>query len=144
MHMICYMSDYSNPIDNIHKDIEEITIVAKRENALRQITGVLFFFEGKFLQVVEGEEPVLRQLMKNIEADGRHENIEYLIDTEVEKRGFYDWNMDSFNFSNGRKFNRDNLRQLSENFKKTLLPRSDTLVFFYKKILEEVENPLKK
>lgn len=137
MHLITYMSDYTGTDDQVKQDLVNITKTAKVENALREITGVLFYMEGKFLQVMEGEEDVLRSLMLNIEKDPRHKNIIYLIDTSIEKRGFYDWNMDSFNFSNGQKFNVDNMRAISNSFSQNLLPRSDTLVMFYKKILEK-------
>ena len=137
MHLITYMSDYSGNDNTVKQDLADITKVAKVQNALRQITGVLFYTEGKFLQVVEGEEKFLRQLMYNIENDNRHANLTYLIDTPIEKRGFYDWNMDSFNFANGQKFNVDNMQALSKSFSENLLPRSDTLVMFYKKILEK-------
>ena len=137
MHLITYMSDYIGTEDQVKQDLMHITAVAKVENAKRQITGVLFYMAGKFLQVLEGEEAHLRQLMQNIEKDDRHNNVEYLIDTSIEKRGFYDWNMDSFNFENGQKFNIDNMRKLSESFSQNLLPRSDMLVMYYKKLLEK-------
>ena len=140
MHLIAYVSNYSKDSDTIEQDLEDITKLAKIENIKRQITGVLFFMQGKFLQIIEGEEDDLRQLLVNIENDARNESIEILIDTKIEKRGFSDWNMDSFNLSNDKEFNRDNLRILSKSFEKNLLPRSDVLVIFYKKILEKSQS----
>ena len=88
MHLITYMSDYTGTDDQVKQDLVNITKTAKVENALREITGVLFYMEGKFLQVMEGEEDVLRSLMLNIEKDPRHKNIIYLIDTSIENAVF--------------------------------------------------------
>jgi hypothetical protein len=140
MHLITYISDYTGTKETIERDLSAITSVAKSENAKRDISGVLFFYEGKFLQIIEGNQFLLQQLMENIKADKRHENVEILINTTVEHRGFESWNMDYFNFSNDKKFSRENLRKLSQNFEKNLVPQSDTLVFLYKKILEEIGN----
>ena len=115
--------------------LANIEKVAKVENGKRNVTGVLFFVNGKFLQVIEGEESALRELMHNIEADDRHRDISYLIDTSVEKRGFNDWNMDSFHLSNCTVFTLENLQNLTESFKKNLLPRSDALIDYYKILL---------
>ena len=136
MHMIVYMSEYTGTEETLLNDLPAITAVAKLENAKSEITGVLFYLEGKFLQIIEGEEKLIRQLMTNIEKDSRHTNLEVLIDTAIESRGFYSWNMDTFNLKSPEKFNQAEMRILTENFAKNLLPRSDTLVYFYKSLLE--------
>ena len=63
MHLITYISDYKGTDATIHDDIDQITSVAKARNAKDEITGVLFYMENKFLQVIEGEEKgVIRKL----------------------------------------------------------------------------------
>ena len=136
MHLIAYASEIA--IKSDHETlIEEIVAVAKRENPKRGITGVLFYHEGHFLQVIEGEEQALRELMSNIEADPRHKDVSYLIDTKTESRGFRQWNMDSFDLDSDKKINGGMLAELTESFKKNLMPRSDMLVFYYKALLKK-------
>ena len=137
MHLIAYISDITEEAGDADAVLEDIVRVAKAENPKHVITGVLFFLDGKFLQIIEGEEPELRALMRNIEGDARHRNIEYLVDTPVEKRGFKDWNMDSFYLDSGRSFDAPTLKDLTESFKKNLLPRSDMLAYFYKALLRQ-------
>jgi hypothetical protein len=119
------------------QNLADIMAVSKPKNMVLGITGVLFYMEGKYLQILEGEENNVRAIMADIEKDSRHQNLEYLIDTKTEKRGFYDWKMDYFNFSNGQKFSRERLKDLSISFSKNLQPQSDILVMFYKKLLEK-------
>lgn len=137
MHLIVYLSDYNGPADQVDDVLEDIVRVAKRENMKRDITGVLFFVQNKFLQIIEGQEGDLRQLMKNIAADPRHGRMEYLIDTKVESKGFRQWNMDSFRLDAGRTFDTKVLRELTESFKQSLMPRSNTLVFYYQTLLNQ-------
>tara|TARA_R110002126_G_scaffold13118_7_gene57153 strand:- start:43894 stop:44334 length:441 start_codon:yes stop_codon:yes gene_type:complete len=137
IHMIAYISDFKGEERDIDSVIAEIVQVAKIENQKRRITGALFFLDGQFLQVIEGKEADLRQLMFNIENDNRHHNIECLIDTAVQQRGFQQWNMDSFHLNSGQKFSREVIKDLTASFKKNLLPKSDMLVLYYKALLKQ-------
>ncbi len=137
MHLIAYTSEASVPNDKVGSLMADIVFVAKRENPRHGITGVLFYVQGKFLQVIEGEEGQLRSLMKNIEADARHGNVEYLIDCKTEGRGFSDWNMDSFHLDASQQFDVEILRKLTRAFETSLLPKSDMLVFYYKTLLAQ-------
>jgi hypothetical protein len=142
MHLITYTSDFiptCGPIDFVLKDI---VALAQKENKKHNITGVLFFVDGSFLQVIEGEEADLRVLMANIEKDSRHKNLKYLIDTEVEARGFADWNMDSLHLKAGKSFDYSYLSALSDSFLNCLMPRSDQLVQYYKSLMDERDNAL--
>lgn len=135
-HLITYISDYVGITAAAVKTAADIVVVSKIQNRAHDITGVLFFTRGKFLQVIEGPEEELRQLMRNIEADTRHTNIEYIIDTPVARRGFAQWNMDFFNLDDATSFDAAKMRQLTADFANSLLPRADLLVIYYKKMLE--------
>ena len=137
VHMIAYVSDVAISKETLDAEIDEIVRVAKRENKQRHITGVLFHVDGKFLQVIEGDERELRILMKNIESDKRHVNLAYIIDTPVTTRGFKKWNMDVFRLGRGQIFDAATLEGLTDSFKKSLLPRADMLVRYYKVLLRE-------
>jgi len=143
MHMICYMSKYDGA-DNISAVLDDISKKSKVHNRADEISGVLFFHKGNFLQVIEGERPALDALMKKINDDERHTDIEVLVNTEVDKRGFSDWNMDNFVLGEGHEFEVDMMKKLSDSFKKNLLPRSDTLIYFYKTLLSQPTYKTKK
>lgn len=137
LHMIAYTSENTVPANKLDECIEAIVKTAKRENPKHGITGALFFHDNRFLQVIEGKEEELRQLMANIENDERHNAIEYLVDMKVESRGFHDWNMDSFQLGQGKSFDLLSLQTITECFKVNLLPHSQTLIYTYKALLKE-------
>lgn len=137
LHLIVYMSEATIAEEQVDDTLNDIVKVAKKQNRAHQITGVLFYVQGKFLQVIEGPEKYLRQLMENIERDKRNKDIHYLIDEPVITRGFRKWNMDAFKLGSGKSFDLDTLKEITANFKKDLIPRSDMLVVYYKALLKE-------
>ena len=138
MHLITYMSEVNVPHSQIEDTVQDIVKVAEVENARNDITGVLFFAEGKFLQVIEGKKEVLQRLMQNISNDPRHKNIDYLIDTPVPERGFRDWKMGSFILKKGHSFDPVVLAKLVDSYEKNILPCSNpNIMFFYKALVGE-------
>ncbi|WP_422079616.1 BLUF domain-containing protein [Ulvibacterium sp.] len=76
--------------DSIISDILEIS---KRNNAKLDITGCLIYKENFFLQILEGEEDLVRKLYFTIKGDTRHENVETLHEGHSEERMFTKWDM---------------------------------------------------
>lgn len=95
MHLIVYKSDYCGDPSKISSTLVNIRVTAKANNLQYNITGVLFYDNGTFIQVLEGEEASLRILMEKISNDSRHKNIIYLVDSPLAKRSFQNWNMDT-------------------------------------------------
>lgn len=137
MHMICYISDYIKDVSQVEGVLKDIIAKAQNNNREKGITGALLFHNKKFVQVIEGQEQHLRDLMARIEKDPRHANTYVLIDTPVETRGFSNWNMEAFDLAEEKKFDADMMKKLTENFKTNLAPRSDTLMFYYKTLLKQ-------
>ncbi len=74
-------------------DLLEILNVSRRDNRLRNISGLLLYGDGVFFQVLEGTEADVRALYAKIEADDRHHSILHAADREVPARSFQDWAM---------------------------------------------------
>jgi hypothetical protein len=62
-------------------------------NAVRGITGMLFYGNGTFLQVIEGEPAAVDELVGKISRDPRHHGIHILGRKAVEQREYGDWTM---------------------------------------------------
>jgi len=99
MHLIIYISDYTGSGESIEKDLNQISASAKKRNPELEITGALFYHKQKFLQVIEGKQEPLKNLLNILEKDSRHKNISTIIDDQISERAFNDWNMDSFNLN---------------------------------------------
>lgn len=139
MHMIAYVSDYVPSENAVSTDLNNIEVTAKIHNQKVAIKGVLFYQNGSFLQVIEGLENDLRNLMMSIEADPRHTNLEYLIDSQVASLSFSDWNMDVFHLGADKSFDRDDLKLIADRFMEKLLPHSKSFIAYYQGVLDEQE-----
>jgi hypothetical protein len=66
---------------------------ARVNNERLSITGLLLYDEGSFLQVLEGDAPVLDALYETIGRDRRHHRVVALLRREVPERHFAKWRM---------------------------------------------------
>lgn len=57
------------------------------------VTGILLYKDGDFLQLIEGEQPVVAKLFSTIKSDPRHTEITVLLANECTERLFSDWSM---------------------------------------------------
>ena len=87
---LCYVSSAKNSLSNL--DLEHLFRVNKRNNTNLNITGVLVYNYGNFLQILEGDKQEITMLFSKISQDPRHSNIIKLIDTTIEERIFDGYN----------------------------------------------------
>jgi hypothetical protein len=74
-------------------DLEGILEASVRNNKPRDITGMLLYVGGGFLQSLEGEEAAVIEMYRKIETDPRHQGIVVIERTPIESRSFPTWSM---------------------------------------------------
>ncbi|MEM7292297.1 MAG: BLUF domain-containing protein [Pseudomonadota bacterium] len=74
-------------------ELEAILEQSRRNNAKRNMTGILLFDDGAFFQVLEGDRKAVDSLFKKLKTDTRHTRINKLISEPIEERSFGDWSM---------------------------------------------------
>lgn len=57
------------------------------------LSGLLLYRGGRFLQVLEGPEPAVRDAIDRIGHDPRHRDLRVLVSEPIEERRFPDWTM---------------------------------------------------
>ncbi len=62
-------------------------------NVELDMTGILTVKDGRFAQVIEGQERALRRRMASIERDPRHHSVTVIADGPIEMRRSRDWRM---------------------------------------------------
>ena len=73
--------------------IKEMLENARDFNQRNNITGCLLFFNGEFIQYLEGNQIVILSLYDRIMEDIRHRDVELLSHGEIEAREFETWDM---------------------------------------------------
>lgn len=74
-------------------ELLEILTVSRKNNEAKNLTGMLIYGEGVFIQVIEGEEEPLNETYKKIIKDRRHKDLMRLAGGILHKRNFADWTM---------------------------------------------------
>jgi len=75
------------------QDLLDILSKSHQNNRGLDITGMLLYRGGNFLQVLEGEEAVLDERYQVILKDPRHYQVTLLLKRPVPKRHFENWEM---------------------------------------------------
>ncbi|WP_168796571.1 BLUF domain-containing protein [Arthrobacter echini] len=88
---IVYASSAAHPFGD--GELGDLLALSRRNNADADLTGVLLYRSGQFLQVIEGPSDVLRERMSIIAADPRHLDVRILFQETIDERHFPDWTM---------------------------------------------------
>ena len=91
MFELIYSSRSIDTIDEI--DITAILNTSRDFNKKNKITGCLLYHNNEFIQILEGDEIVVKKLYASILKDKRHHNILLLAEGLKQERDFKDWNM---------------------------------------------------
>jgi hypothetical protein len=75
------------------QEIENVLQVSRQRNKTLNITGALFFNEGCFTQVLEGDESEVTAVYESIQRDARHTNVAILSTDFSDARRFSEWSM---------------------------------------------------
>ena len=103
---LIYYSISSDSINDV--DITTILNAARTFNLKNNITGCLVHHNNEFIQILEGEEMVIKELYSKIVLDKRHHTITLLAQNYKQERHFKDWNMAYYNLS------RDDMNEINK------------------------------
>lgn len=88
---LVYVSTVSRGVSD--SDIEHILLKARERNRQKQITGLLLYCHGTFMQYLEGPEDSLTEVFNIVKNDRRHCNIIQLTRMPILEREFDHWSM---------------------------------------------------
>ncbi|MFD0793009.1 BLUF domain-containing protein [Mucilaginibacter litoreus] len=91
MHYIVYISAATKFFAD--SELKDLLLQSRKSNKLKEITGLLLYSQGVFMQVIEGKQENVMQLFEIIEKDARHNCIIKMLEGETDERVFPDWAM---------------------------------------------------
>jgi hypothetical protein len=91
MIQITYLSQASAPMSA--EQLLALLMQCRTNNGARDITGMLLYGNGTFLQVLEGDDEVVDRLVETIAADPRHTGMRRLARKTIDRRQYADWSM---------------------------------------------------
>lgn len=75
------------------KELFQLLEGAATFNRIHDITGLLLYASGTFMQVLEGAPEVVDELMRRIKLDTRHRDVNVLVRNLRTSRDFHQWHM---------------------------------------------------
>ena len=94
-------------LDLTDQDLGDIHQTARHLNALDGVTGLLLFDGSRFLQIIEGADSAIDNLVERLRRDPRHSAFEVRDERFVDRRSFADWSMELLRVSAGYRAARD-------------------------------------
>jgi hypothetical protein len=95
LYLVLYVSSATHPMTDA--EIAALLAQSRDRNALLDITGVLLYRDGNFMQAIEGPTEAMQAVYGSIQRDPRHHNLITLIETTVPTRSFSGWAMGMIN-----------------------------------------------
>lgn len=74
-------------------DLDSLLETSRRNNRASQVTGMLVYHQGSFIQILEGEKSAVETVFEKICADPRHQNINLIEAAQTGHRAFAAWDM---------------------------------------------------
>ncbi|GAB3635136.1 hypothetical protein GCM10027422_07260 [Hymenobacter arcticus] len=74
-------------------ELQSLLAEARSFNTRHQLTGILLYSDGRFVQLLEGPEPEVRALYAKIQQDQRHTQVVTVSEGPGPGRRFADWSM---------------------------------------------------
>jgi hypothetical protein len=91
MEYLVYMSTAVKSLTD--SELKELLIQSQVNNSKNNLTGLLLYSEGIFVQVLEGEVADLDEIFEKIVNDKRHKGIIELVREDIKERSFPHWSM---------------------------------------------------
>ena len=91
LYFLIYVSVASHEMSE--RDLLDLLAVSRDNNARDEITGMLLYKEGRFMQLLEGPETAVCATYHRIARDLRHRDVTLLLEGSLAERDFLDWSM---------------------------------------------------
>lgn len=89
----------STALISSQKDLNALLDHSRANNAAKNITGIMLYYDMTFFQVLEGDEQAVRNLLDTISKDPRHTMMEVVFTRSAHRRVFGDWSMEMIDVS---------------------------------------------
>jgi hypothetical protein len=91
IYQVLYRSQANRAL--VDNELNDLLTRSRTFNGQHQITGLLLYSNGQFVQVIEGPEVEVRALYARIQQDARHTQVVTISDGPGPQRWFADWRM---------------------------------------------------
>lgn len=88
---LIYVSIATHPFSEA--ELVDLLEKSRKNNAAVEVTGMLLYKDGKFMQLLEGDEAQITRVFEKISKDPRHRDVITLLKGQEDRRVFSEWLM---------------------------------------------------
>lgn len=88
---IVYCSTATRPFSD--EELASLLEQSRSNNEAQDVTGMLLYRGGEFIQILEGDKDAVENLMARIAEDPRHNDVRVLLEEPLHERRFAEWTM---------------------------------------------------
>ena len=92
MYHLIYASSAAKALTQ--RQLDDLLTKVRQNNIKLDITGMLIYTGGHFIQVLEGEEDMVKKLYNSIRKDTRHKDVIVIYEGELAERQFANRELD--------------------------------------------------
>jgi hypothetical protein len=97
LYSLVYMS--KSAIRFTQRELTDLLTQSRKDNRALQITGLLLYADGNFMQLLEGARKDVEALITRIKRDVRHRDVQVLEEGPITSRHFSEWSMAFLDFA---------------------------------------------
>jgi hypothetical protein len=132
MYHLIYSSHSSHPFTK--EDLISLLTTSRIANKKTGITGILIYMQGKFIQVLEGDQQKVEAIYRKIQGDSRHKQIKKVMVGNSPERIFNDWSMGFKNLSELDFISLSGFKNIDSFFTFNLLNDQSSIVLVFLKL----------
>lgn len=91
LYFLIYVSAATSPFSE--EELVDLLRSSRERNTRDEITGMLLYKDGRFMQLLEGPETAVCATFHRIVRDARHRDVTVLLEGQLAQRDFADWSM---------------------------------------------------
>lgn len=91
VYYLCYISSQKSILRE--KDLIELLSESRKKYKENNITGLLLYFEGHFVEFLEGDKDTVQSIFKKTTSDKRHKSVFKITESITDQRKFTNWSM---------------------------------------------------
>jgi hypothetical protein len=112
----------------------ELLDKCRTSNKKKNITGMLLYLNGKFIQVLEGDKEVVESLFLKISTDPHHEKVTLIVEGNSPERIFKDWSMGFKSLSDQEFYELNGFKNIENFFEKQPLTENSSMALIFLKL----------
>ncbi len=132
MYHLVYTSYAVKPFTE--EELLDLLRQSRERNKECNVSGILLYVQGKFMQVLEGKKSFVEEIYSSIQRDTRHSRVTLVLEGDSPKRIFKGWSMGFKKLSNDDFISTSGFTDIDVFFNENKMKESSSVLLIFLKL----------